>query len=910
MNPKSILKLLFLTTLHYTSSQSITGTVIDGRTMKPITAATIKVTPLQITTTTDTEGMFVLSKIPPGSYVLQMIAEGYISKNLPFKKVAFEANYFNELFLEPDIQELKHENIIVLSENDFLDEVEADYTGGMLQATRDVFLTHAAFDFSQAFFKVKGYDASYGTVLINGVRMTDISYGKPIWNNWGGLNDVLRNQAYYHQLKHNPYEFGGIVGTTHINTSPFQMRPGFRISTSASNRSYRGRLMTTYSSGQLKNNIAYTISTSRRWANEGYIDGTLYDAYSLFGTIGYKTQHHEMFISGFYTPNRRGKSAPITQEVFDLVGRKYNPYWGRQNGVIRNSRIRNISEPFFMFNYSYTGKKINVEIGTAYKFGLYASSRLGYFNAPSPNPDYYRYLPSFYINNESGANFENANLSKEAFINDPQLNWNALYNANTNSNSIGKSVYILYDDHKDSKVFSLGSNTTYYFNQHFKANVGLQYQGTKIENYGLLKDLLGGSYHEDIDSFSNTNNDVEGEDQKTFNSKINYNYNLTAQVYDIFLQAQYERNRFNAFLSGKIAQTTYQREGLFLNERYPENSKGKSKQLIFSDYGLKGGIDYKISNRHLVGISAVYLIKAPILQNSFINSREHNQTIPKITSEKILTTHLNYYLRLPKLTGRITTYYTHINDAIDLNFFYADAGVGSDFVQEAVTGISKTHYGFELGMAYQATSEIRLMAAASHGKFTYSDNPEVSISFDTSGAEDTMINQEGFLNLRMAKVKSYKVASGPQKAFLAGVEFRSPKYWWTGITMSYLDDNYIDIAMIKRTQSFFQNPEGDAFDTLTPENIETVLKQEKLSPIYFINLTGGKSWLVNKKYIGLFVSINNLFDVTYRTGGFEQARNANFRQAYKDLQRDTPSFGNKYWYGYGRTYFVNLSIGF
>ena len=75
-----------------------------------------------------------------------------------------------------------------------------------------------------------------------------------------------------------------------------------------------------------------------------------------------------------------------------------------------------------------------------------------------------------------------------------------------------------------------------------------------------------------------------------------------------------------------------------------------------------------------------------------------------------------------------------------------------------------------------------------------------------------------------------------------------------------------------------------------------------------VNLVGGKSWRIYGKNVGVFASINNVLDVTYKTGGYEQARNANFRQINQDVSSGTPSFGPKYFYGYGRTYFVNFYI--
>ena len=59
-----------------------------------------------------------------------------------------------------------------------------------------------------------------------------------------------------------------------------------------------------------------------------------------------------------------------------------------------------------------------------------------------------------------------------------------------------------------------------------------------------------------------------------------------------------------------------------------------------------------------------------------------------------------------------------------------------------------------------------------------------------------------------------------------------------------------------------------------------------------------------------FVSINNALDQEYVTGGFEQGRNANYNQLLEDKSLDKPIFGNKYWYGRGATYFMNINLSF
>src|SRR5690606_4153880 len=180
-----------------------------------------------------------------------------------------------------------------------------------------------------------------------------------------------------------------------------------------------------------------------------------------------------------------------------------------------------------------------------------------------------------------------------------------------------------------------------------------------------------------------------------------------------------------------------------------------------------------------------------------------------------------------------------------------------------------------------------------------------------SGTEEDLTNPDGNVDLGISKIKGYRLAQGPQQAYALGIEYRDPKYWWVGMTANYLANNYPGISSILRTQSFYLDPEtGKPFPNATDENVNKLLAQKKLDDFYLLNLIGGKSWLIHGKYIGVFASINNVFDTVFRTGGYEQSRNGNFGQMEQDNLGGTPSFGPKYWYGYGRTYFLNVAISF
>ena len=76
----------------------------------------------------------------------------------------------------------------------------------------------------------------------------------------------------------------------------------------------------------------------RRWAKEGYFEGTDYAANSLFASVEKKfNDKHSLNFTSIYAQNSRGKNSPNKQEVTDLGGVKYNSYWGWQDGKKRNS---------------------------------------------------------------------------------------------------------------------------------------------------------------------------------------------------------------------------------------------------------------------------------------------------------------------------------------------------------------------------------------------------------------------------------------------------------------------------------------------------------------------------------------------------------------------------------------------
>ena len=792
---------------------------------------------------------------------------------------------------------------ITLSDEDLLDEEGggSDNVSGLLVSSKDAFLNAAAFNFGQAWFRVRGFDSENGTVLLNGIPMNKLYGGRPQWSNWGGLNDATRNQELTNGLAPSNYTFGGVLGTTNISTRASEYRPGTRITASGSNKSYTGRLMVTHSSG-VHNKFAYTVSASRRAATEGYNEGSFYDANSVFAAIEYMPNNkHSLNLTAIYTPNRRGKSSPNTQEVYDLNGEKYNAYWGNQDGDKRNSRVKEVEEPIIMLSHIWNpNEKTTLNTSVGYQFGKIGNSRLGYWNAPNPDPTYYRNLPSYYLR-DFPMQPEQADAVATRFKTDEnysQINWENLYRTNLEN---GNSLYYLYEDRNDDKQLSLNSVLAREINENITLNLGFSYRDLTSKNYANMLDLLGGSHYNDIDQYNDTQNALNASSVINKGDKFQYNYNLTAETYDIFTQLQFSYDKVDFYLAGNASNTSYQREGLYQNELYLNNSYGKGEKINFDNGSVKGGFTYKISGRHLLDFNAGYISKAPTLRNTYTNSRVNQDIVLGIKSETVKTADASYVLRTPKVKARLTGYYATFDDGIDISRYF-DQSLG-EFVSEVLTGVSKKHFGGELGIEYQITPTIKAIGAAAVGQYTYDNNP---LSYYTS--DESLLEQAEPVT---SYLKNYKLPGTPQRAYSLGLEYRDPNYWWVGVNANHLSNTYIDISSGLRTDRFYTNPEtNQPFDGVTQQDIDTSLKQEKFDDYMLFNLVGGKSWRVKNKYIGFFASVNNVLGASYKTGGFEQGRNGNYQLLSEDQAREKPLFGSKYWYGYGRTFYLNVYVSF
>ncbi len=764
------------------------------------------------------------------------------------------------------------------------DNVEAQDVSGLLQSSKDVFTNIAGFNFSAARYRVRGYDSENYTVSMNGLSLNDPEGGRAVWAFWGGLNDITRYQESKQGIAASAYNFSGIGGFSDISGRATEVRPGTRLSYALANRSYQHRVMLTHSTGLMDNGFAVAVSASTRLSNEGYVEGTYYSGASYFLSIEKKlNDKHSIGLVGFGAPTVQGRSSITTQETYDLTGNNYyNSYWGYQNGEKRNSRVRDNHRPVVMLNHYFNiNDKTKLTSSLFYSFGKEGNTRLNWYNAADPRPEYYKNLPSYY--NIPGEEEMYNELTSLWQANDPsttQLDWDQFYFANSknlytqlNANGTSQSVtgnrakYIVEEARKDVSHYAFNTVITHKKSDNIMLTGGLNVTMYKSENYKLMNDLLGADFWVDVDQFAERDFADESVAQSDVNNpnriikvgdRFGYDYDLNVNTYNGFGQIEGTSKKVDWFVALSATNTSFWRYGNYKNGLFPDDSEGSSVKQNFFNYGVKAGGIYKITGRHLVRLNGAYLTRAPFAFNAFVSPRTRNQVLPGLTDEKITSGDLSYLIRYPKLKVRTTGYYTTIKDKTWTRSFYHDEL--NTFVNYMMTGVDQLFMGLEFGAEINITSTIVAELAFAKGQFLYDSRPTATIIQDNS--------TELLADSKTVYFKNFRIGGIPQTAGSIGVKYFSPKYWFTGINFNYFTDTYLDANPDRRTE------EALSKYISTDPQVSEIVDQTKLDDDYVINFYIGKSWrLKNKYYLKLNLNVNNVLDnTTFETGGFEQLR--------------------------------------
>ncbi len=926
----AILKTYVIIILMGVSSISFAQYKIEGKVVdkndKVISQAKIILNGTSFSTKSNKQGYFSFTEVEKGFYTILISATGY-------EIFIYSIDVKEDIQLEPFRLENSLEEVILLEDLELDSEGGNDASIAFLQASPDIFQQTAAFQWGGFFFRPRGYDTDKNKVLINGVMMNKAQNGKPLWRNWGGLNDITR---YPDELKYglNPSEktLGSTAGVTHFSVRASDFAKGGRMSSALTNYSYTQRLMATYATGVKPNGWAFIASGSRRWAEEGVIDGTFYDAWAYFlGAEKQFNDQHSLSLTTFGAPYRRSGNSPNTQEVYDLEGIHYNAYWGWQGGKQRVERIRETYEPIWMLSHNWKPlENTKIQTTISYQYGKNSYTRLdrgddqltqtGYLeflNDPthfnpktnynfvaSPSPIYYRYLPSYFNSTDrkdyDKISWDNTDRYAGPVIN-RQINWDFLYQTNYWNSVAGLgAAYFLVEDVSDDRIFNANTHFQTPLSNHIIFNGTLSYQNTHSKNYRRMNDLLGGLPIENRDFFKGYHfNVLEKNEKINVGETFHYNYDLFQHKMNTYGLWRFSYNQFDYELGVDYTKTTFWRKGNYQNEYNLNESLGGSKKYTFDDFGIKASILYKMNGKHFFRLNTLYQKVAPYINDAFVNIRYLNTVPESIKSSRIVSGDFNYIHQGKKLKTKLSTYWTEMKDQTSIqNYYLDDDGKATGFLYQSLYNMNTRHLGVELGIEYAMSSTLKAKGALSIGQFTYTNNPSVITYRDGVLLENEL--------LKKAYYDGYKVPGTPQRAYNVGLEYRSPHYWWLSLNGNVLSHNYVSLNPGKHSESFIVSAPPN-----TQSNVDELLRQERFSSAFFMNFSIGKSWRIQKNGILASLNVNNVLNNTQiKTGGFEQGYLGSYDKAFKESQQENPKWGSRYWYQQGISFFANIIYKF
>ena len=808
--------------------------------------------------------------------------------------------------------------VISLDESDGQDG-SAQNISSQLGAGRDPFLNAATFKFGAVRFRIRGYDADQFNTYINGAPMENLDNGFTPYGQWGGLNDVLRNRESTSGLKSTTFGFGDLGGLTNFDTRASHQRKQTSINYASSNRNYSNRIMLTHSTGLNSKGWAFSFSASRRWAEEGFSDGTYYDGWSFYAGVDKRfNDRHLLSFVAFGTPTENGRQGSSVDEMIKLANDNYyNPYWGYQNGKKRNASVAKSFQPIGILTHDWKiSDKTTLVTAASVTVGNRSTTGLDWYNAADPRPDYYRYLPSYQLDPVYAEQVRQELMTN---VNKRQINWDALYQTNYassdvvhNANGIlgndvsgRRSRYIVEDRIINTTKYNFNSTLNSTVTENIIFTAGITYQSQKNHYYKKVDDLLGGDFYVDVNQFGERDFPANpGAGQNDLNNpnrilgegdKFGYNYDLNIKKGSVWLQGVFKFRKIDVFVATEHSYTSFFRYGNVRTGLFADNSYGKSETQNFYNSGIKGGLTYKINGRNYIFANGSYASRAPFFENAFIAPRTRDFVQDNLKSEEILSTEAGYVMNAPKLKIRATGYFSQFKNGLDVLTFYHDEY--RNFVNYAISNIGKIHMGLEFGVEAKVYKGLSVNAAAAIGQYTYNTRQLATVTIDNSSAvadKDVTVYSKDFY------------VPTPQQAYTIGLNYSSPRFWFLNVNFNYFDKMYLSYNPVRRTASAVSGvPEGSG-------QWHQILDQTQLESQYTLDAFAGYSWLMNRRFHSLKkrtflvfnVGVNNILNNTnIVSGGFEQLR---FDFAEKNVNK----FPDRRFYAYGLNYFASVGIRF
>ncbi len=734
---------------------------------------------------------------------------------------------------------------------------------------------------------------------------------------------ISQSEAMRLQLTHKDTD-GAIIGGTGAGSPSGNDRYGFdtlvqRRTSVAFNLSSRNYLagITANTCADLGRGWLLAADITARTGRDAHVDGIFANTLSLNAVATKRIDSLQtVSLALFFAPSERGIRQSSTAEAFSLTDDNlYNPSWGLQNGKIRNQHVRRRIIPAFMAAYSgQLSGRTSLHVSAGASVGTSRYSTLDWFDAQTPVPDNYRYMPSYF---SDGIDEEVATAWRADDERYTQINFDELIARNRLAG--GAAIYVMADRTELLTRLQLNALGNTSFGEKFRLLYGLDMHYDRSRRYKQLRDMLGSEYLVDIDYFlvdddtfgNSLQNDLNNPDRKAVcGDRYGYDYALTRRSIMAMAQLQYTTKKLHAEAVLEVGRSTTMRRGYYRKQLFADNSFGRSKSIGMTPYRIRLAAAYELSARHRFELALSACGDAPDMDDMFLQADYNNRTTDSPALRKSLSAEFNYVLNIQRLQFRATLFATHTRDEANVLHRYDDiAALYTDMVVER---IGRLCYGFEGELSWRWADQWKSGVVFGAGRYKYAGNPLVSLYSDS---DNTLIADR-----IESHVGGYTLGGAPQILAAATLSYFN-RGWGANLAANYAGLRYVAPDYLRRTERV-------AYMATSPEAFDEIVRQERLRDAFTLDVSLSKTLYLSRydrhiyrrpgaprfldrhprSRVTLFLSVRNLLGTdNIMQSGYESSRLIRRRVADSYIYSPQPT---RYLYAYPRTYYFSVKFTF
>lgn len=888
-------------------AQTITvkGQLVDSETGEPLVGAAVMVEGTTQGSVTDIDGYFKQAVASNATLVFKYVGYKDLKQKITRKGASVDlgviqmhpdAVMLNDVVITSSVAIARKTPVAVSTVTPvFIEErLGTQEFPEILKTTPGIYATKKGGAFGDSELRMRGFKSENVAVLVNGVPMNDMEWGGLYWSNWTGLSDVTRSTQTQRGLGASKVSAPSVGGSVNIVTKGADAEKGGTVSYAMGNDGYN-KMLFSLSTGMSKSGWALTLLGAKTWG-DGYIQSTDFEAYNWFvNLIKRFNENHQLSLTAFGAPqwhnqrnNNNGLSIKEWQNVKQYVDNpddvyKYNPSFGyRKNGVAYNQNQNKYNKPQISLNHQW-----QIDHKSSLSTVAYVSIGRGYGSSGQANTEIGAARADWYAASKGtlSSKFRNAD-GTFAYDQMEELN----------EQSANGSLYAMSISKNYHNWYGLVSTYTTKFGEYVDFYGGVDFRYYKGTHTNEISDLFGGKFFVDYDSRRNVKvaNNAAAADPNFIHQKLTIG-DVIYRDYDgytvsegAFAQAEYNKDKLSAFLSGSLSNTSYWR----YDRLYYDEAHAKSDKVNFMGFTAKGGANYNITGHHNIFANIGYISRAPFFSyGAFLQAQTSNATNPDAVNEKIFSVELGYGYRSKWLTANLNAYFTRWMDKT-----MTSGGDITNANREVIDrysinmqGVDARHMGVELDLVANPTRWLDINGMFSLGDWQWDSNAtgyyynslgqplkniksgEIASGIQASDHAKSVVNLKG---VKVGGSAQLTTALGAQVHFSG---FRG------GLTYTWYARNYSDYDL-----------DGSM---LSPDGNVTVTQPWKIPSGGQFDLNASYTFPLGKCKATLYGNVENVFNQRYIVDATDGGT-GKWENAYEVF------------YAFGRTYSLRLKVAF